>query len=227
MQSPYTGDGGAINVLAKVKMDQNEGSARSAVLLRGSGTTAYSGYMLLLNRNSGGTGNADALSLRRYDAGGSASVVEDAAISINTSDWHWLKLQADGGSLRGKVWAVGVSEPASWTVEIVDATYESGWAGVACRSIGRTFDFAGFRVAAMRDGAVSGVVTDVAAENVARVVRAYDRDTGELIGETTSDETTGAYTITVPAGREIDRIVLAEDDSTPLYNDLIDRVIPA
>lgn len=73
--------------------------------------------------------------------------------------------------------------------------------------------------------AVSGVISDDTSTPCARTVRAYHRATGQLIAETTSDATTGAYSIACPPG-EIQRIVL-DDDAGTLYNDILDRVIPA
>jgi hypothetical protein len=72
---------------------------------------------------------------------------------------------------------------------------------------------------------VSGVISDDTATPVARTVRAYVRGTGQLIGETTSDAVTGAYSLACPPG-EIQRVVL-DDAAGTLYNDIIDRVIPA
>ena len=45
---------------------------------------------------------------------------------------------------------------------------------------------------------ISGTVKDAAGAFVARKVRAYVRETGLLVGEATSDGTTGAFSITVP-----------------------------
>jgi hypothetical protein len=72
---------------------------------------------------------------------------------------------------------------------------------------------------------VSGVITDADGNPAARIVRAYRRDTGALIVSTTSDAVTGEYELILPDTNEIQRIVL-DDDAAPLYNDLIDRVIP-
>lgn len=75
-------------------------------------------------------------------------------------------------------------------------------------------------------GQVSGVVRDGAGSLAARVVRAYRRDTGALVRSVTSDAVTGAYAIDCPTLDEVSRIVL-DDAASPLYNDIIDRVIPA
>ena len=46
-----------------------------------------------------------------------------------------------------------------------------------------------------------------------------------LLGSTLSAAGTGAFSIAVPAG-EVQRVVL-DDDGGTVYNDLMDRVIPA
>jgi hypothetical protein len=72
---------------------------------------------------------------------------------------------------------------------------------------------------------LSGVIRDDTGAPCARTVRAYDRATGALLGSTTSDVSTGAYTLNV-GDAEVQRIVL-DDSGGTLYNDIIDRVIPA
>ncbi len=75
-------------------------------------------------------------------------------------------------------------------------------------------------------GQVSGTVRDDTGALCARTVRIYRRDTGALIGSTTSDASLGTYTINCPTLDEVQRIVL-DDSGGTLYNDIIDRVIPA
>jgi hypothetical protein len=72
---------------------------------------------------------------------------------------------------------------------------------------------------------ISGVIYDDTATVAERVVRAYRRSDGVLLGEDTSNAGTGAYSIALPPG-EVYRVVL-DDSAGTLYNDLIDRVIPA
>ena len=75
-------------------------------------------------------------------------------------------------------------------------------------------------------GQVSGVIRDDAGAVCARTVRLVNRSTGALIGSTTSDAGTGAYLLATPTLDEVQRIVL-DDSGGTLYNDIIDRVIPA
>jgi hypothetical protein len=73
---------------------------------------------------------------------------------------------------------------------------------------------------------VSGIVTNAEGDPAARIVRAYRRSTGELLAETTSDAMTGYYELELSTDAEIQRVVLDSATADPLYNDLIDRVIP-
>lgn len=75
-------------------------------------------------------------------------------------------------------------------------------------------------------GQVSGVIRDDTGAVCARTVRVVNRSTGALIASTTSDAGTGAYSFALPTLDEVQRIVL-DDSGGTLYNDLIDRVIPA
>lgn len=75
-------------------------------------------------------------------------------------------------------------------------------------------------------GEVSGVIRDDTGALCARTVRIINRSTGALIASTTSNASTGAYALPTPTLDEVQRIVL-DDSGGTLYNDIIDRVIPA
>jgi hypothetical protein len=74
---------------------------------------------------------------------------------------------------------------------------------------------------------VSGTVTE-GGSAVARTVRAYDRDNGELLGEATSDAGDGTYafgSLIIP-GTDV-YVIALDDDAGTDYNALIDdRVTP-
>jgi len=77
-----------------------------------------------------------------------------------------------------------------------------------------------------RGNTVSGTVTDAAGNPAARTVRAYRRDTGQLVHETTSSAVDGSYSLLLGDVGEIDRVVIADDVAEGVvYNDIIDRVI--
>lgn len=73
---------------------------------------------------------------------------------------------------------------------------------------------------------VSGTVYDENGAVAARTVRAYRRDTGVLVANTTSDGS-GVYSFYTPTTDEV--TVLALDDATSgtIFNDVCERVIPS
>lgn len=72
---------------------------------------------------------------------------------------------------------------------------------------------------------ISGTVTDDTGAPAKRIVRAYLRESGELICERESDESTGFYRLPLEIDGEMNRVVL-DDDAGTVYNDLIARVVP-
>jgi len=74
---------------------------------------------------------------------------------------------------------------------------------------------------------VSGNVKDASGANAARTVRAYRRDTGALVGSTTSNGTTGNYTIDCTTAEEVTVVAFDNATSGTYYNDQVARVIPA
>lgn len=73
---------------------------------------------------------------------------------------------------------------------------------------------------------VSGVVRD-SGLFVSRVVRAYDRATGEFLGETKSSPVDGSFVLD-GCGRSEVFVVAFDDNNAPDYNAIIyDRVVPA
>lgn len=73
---------------------------------------------------------------------------------------------------------------------------------------------------------VSGTVYDSTGTPVARTVRAVRRSTGELLAETVSDASTGAYSLRVPDTSEV-QVLCLDDSAGVLENDLVLRTIPA
>lgn len=72
---------------------------------------------------------------------------------------------------------------------------------------------------------VSGTVSDAESNGVARNLRIYRRDTGALLGSTTSSPATGAYSFTVAFAGEV-QVILLDDLAGSVENDQILRVIP-
>lgn len=76
-------------------------------------------------------------------------------------------------------------------------------------------------------GQISGNVKDDAGANASRTVRAYRRDTGDLVGSVSSDASTGNFSFNCKSlGPHT--VVFLDDDAGTQYNALvIDRVVPA
>jgi hypothetical protein len=79
--------------------------------------------------------------------------------------------------------------------------------------------------AALATYTVSGAVTGDVGQGVARTVRAYQRDTGAFLGETTSSATTGAYSIGSNYSGEVN-VVMLDDAAGSIENDQILRTTP-
>lgn len=77
---------------------------------------------------------------------------------------------------------------------------------------------------------VSGIITDSNGQPCQRKVYAVTRPTDgtapEVVAHGLSDPATGEYTLGLPTTDEVSRVVVSEDDDSPLLNDLIDRIIP-
>lgn len=71
---------------------------------------------------------------------------------------------------------------------------------------------------------IKGTITGDNGLPAQRRIRVFHRSSNQFIGEAESDAATGHYQIQVPGYGEYHRIALAEDESEPLLNDLIDRV---
>jgi hypothetical protein len=74
--------------------------------------------------------------------------------------------------------------------------------------------------------AVSGIITDDNNLPCQRTIRAYNRATGALLGSTTSDPSTGAYSFTFASTDEV-QLVALDDAAGTVYNDKILRVTPS
>lgn len=72
---------------------------------------------------------------------------------------------------------------------------------------------------------ISGTLLDLNGSGVSRTLRAYRRDTGELLGSAQSSGITGAYSITTAYTGEV-QIVMLDDTAGTIENDQILRTIP-
>lgn len=81
-----------------------------------------------------------------------------------------------------------------------------------------------FTPPAMLLSPVSGTILDINGAPCARTVHLFDRASGTKLGTTISDASTGQYTL-YASGNEVIRVVLADEPT--LYNDIVDRILPA
>lgn len=72
---------------------------------------------------------------------------------------------------------------------------------------------------------VSGIIKDTNAAGVARTVRVYRRDTGALLGSTTSSSVDGTWSFTDAYTGEV-QVVMLDDALGTLENDQILRTTP-
>lgn len=169
----------------------------------------------------------------------SASSSDGAGID---TDWHHLAGVRDGSTLR--VFLDGVQKATgsvSGTLQsgqhLIIGRYEWNTAsdfegyiddirvtkGVARYTADFTAPTAAFPNIA---GQIAGTVLDDAGDPVARVIRAYRRDTGVLVGSTTSSAGDGSYSIDSTTAAECSVLCL-DDAGGDDFNDLVLRVTPA
>lgn len=176
-----------------------------------------------------------------FQAGGESPSVYSGSVNVPANAWTHVALTKTGANFRafvGGLSAIWISAPQLPAMDcFVDigahstslSNYFLGHMAEVriTRGVSRYSNPFTPPAAAFLDYAsqVSGVVRDDTGALCARTVRLLHRATGELIGSTTSDALTGAYTLGAPSLDEVQRIVL-DDAAGALYNDIIDRVIP-
>lgn len=178
--------------------------------------------------------------------GGSAIAVATATTAAVTSgSWVHVAACRSGTTLRLFVNGVKVAE-ASDSYNYNNTTITPFAIGAQVFSRNATYDFSGhiddvritkgvarytadFTPPAVElyawAGQIAGTVLDSIGSAAARTVRAYRRDTGALAGSTTSNGTTGAYSMNIATLDECSVICL-DDSGGTLENDLIHRAIP-
>jgi hypothetical protein len=179
------------------------------------------------------------LAIDTIHSGGTLSLTGTTAVSSNA--WHHVAATKSGTTWRlfldGNLEATGT---ASGTYTATGQPIIVGASGSAYYFNGNIYDLritkgvarytANFTPPALQMddgmGQVSGVVRDDTGALCARTVRIVRRDTGAVLGSVVSDASTGVFSFPTPTLDEVHRIVL-DDTSGTLYNDIIDRVIPA
>jgi hypothetical protein len=132
------------------------GSVNQVALLEGPGTLSGVDMSFCLPNNAGLTGNANLepfvcanaannngyllimlfssttagqLWLFRRDPGGDHLITNPSVtLASGSTNSYTLRLQVQGGSVRGKVWSTNSAEP-DWQINTTDSTYSSGYCG--------------------------------------------------------------------------------------------------
>ena len=108
---------------AKVKKVGNQ-----QIVCRATTDTNYPGYGLQMR-----TGELRIESPGRYALGNvSKTFVE--------GNWYWLKMECNGSSIKGKVWADGSAEPGTWDISVTDTYQTYGYCGFSGESDYGEFD---------------------------------------------------------------------------------------
>jgi hypothetical protein len=68
-----------------------------------------------------GTGS-NQLTLRVLTAGGGFTTLATASFSWVINTWYFIRLNITGTTVRARIWAVGTSEPSTWTVTATNVT---------------------------------------------------------------------------------------------------------
>ncbi len=71
-----------------------------------------------------------------------------------------------------------------------------------------------------------GIVKDTRGQPISRIVRLYDRDTGQLLAQTVSEVLTGAWQIEVETDATEWQVVYLDDDGGTPEGDQVMRVRP-
>lgn len=141
-----------------------------------------------------------------------------------------LRFQVSGTTIRAKAWKWGNSEPGSWTISATDATVAgTGFHGIYKKSSTESLITHAYHItddaATANFDTVSGTISTEGSPS-ARTTCLIQRITRLLASSTTSNGTTGAYSLPTPFGGEHNVVVLDTATTDPLRNDLIHRVMP-
>lgn len=166
--------------------------------------------------------------------GNGASRLDAGVGKTTTSVWTHIAYTMDGTTQRLFVnGIVSASNTAIWTPaangcligKAVDSTTNNhnGYIQDFLIIKGAALWTSDFTPPARLIGEISGNVKDANDANAQRTIVAFPRTYPQKIFTTTSDGSTGNYTLRVPA-IEVSRIALANEST--LYNDKVDRIIP-
>ena len=204
--------------------------ADSGIRYTAGSTNCSNGNSIILN--TGGTG---------YRVGPTFAAISSVAIMGGTSLYYGLAISPETGagiavnnvSTVAHIYSTS-NDGYNWGLDYTDPTeifytpsYDAGSGGFILGMWANATGLA--RYATTETQAVSGTVLDSSGLPASRAVRLYQRSTGVLLGTTTSDPVTGAYSYDVSTHiGQVDAVALADDVAEGhVYNDKIHRLIPA
>lgn len=163
--------------------------------------------------------------------------------SISNNAWHHIAVTRQGGTAKlfvdGTPYTISTGLGTTALYNYTGNKIIGGQAGTDRPLNGYMHDFRATKGVARYTAAftppaaefpdvqakVSGLVRDSSNALCARTVRAYDHATGVLLGSTTSNATTGIYTIDCATEGQVNVICL-DDSGGTVENDLILRTTP-
>jgi len=113
------------DIIVQTKINFSQGDS-GGIFARISTSDDDEFYFLDVNYGS------NTISIVKSTQSGGQSTLASSGTSINlTNDtWYWIKFYTVGEDLKGKIWAVGGSEPDAWDVSTTDSTHSSGLVGL-------------------------------------------------------------------------------------------------
>lgn len=101
------------------------------IIVRATTDSNFPGYGLQMR-------GSDTLRIERPGLANLGEVTDKTWVNGN---WYWLKLEANGTTIRGKSWADGDDEPEEWDISLTDSTYQDGgFCGFSGESSNGNFD---------------------------------------------------------------------------------------
>jgi hypothetical protein len=119
-----------VDIVAMLYLDAVPASGQNAggVACRVSGSTGSENAYTLTFRTVAGVG--ETIRLNKY-VSGAVTALGNFTFSWTSATQYYLRLQAIGSTIRGKVWTPGTAEPSTWGIEVTDTDITgAGYAGL-------------------------------------------------------------------------------------------------
>lgn len=125
-----------IEVLAKVRFDKQSASPQPGlcgVILRAAGSTSDITGMDLILVNAYNNTNDRRVLIDQWKAGSVAQLYGGDAIANTADTWYWVRLRANGSTMKTRHWIDGDEEPETWNISVETTLTTAGWAGFYAR----------------------------------------------------------------------------------------------